>query len=60
MGNGMEARQEMVDVIIHVPSYLLAQVDEKIRRGEFVSRCQLVSRAIRWYLAHLDAMSDDK
>ncbi len=43
-----------MDILVHVPEYLLARVDEKIRKREFATRCQFITKAVRWYLEHLE------
>ncbi len=42
-----------MDIIVHIPEYLLSQIDERVRKREFATRCQFISRAVKAYLEQL-------
>ncbi len=50
---------DKMDILVHVPDHLLARVDEKVRNKEFSSRCQFITKAVRWYLELLEERRRD-
>lgn len=39
-----------MDIIVHVPEHLLARADELVRQRKYATRCQLIAKALRYYL----------
>ncbi len=41
-----------MDILIHVPEYLLACTDQLVREQRYPTRCSLISKAVKFYLQH--------